>query len=160
MSKICDICGETACEYVKASGWWGKHLKYSDQFGKNQRWTAEIREDINQLTADICKKCTDENLSKFIHFHQEIPEKVLRQLAIEERRKKYPNESGLKSLRMTIPGGIEDIDCDICQKSCFEKHLQLKSQWQYPDQSHLTAYICPECFSEHLTGKIKFSTSG
>ncbi|MFO0108897.1 hypothetical protein [Anabaena sp. AL09] len=160
MSKICDICGKGACEYVKATAWWGKHLSYSDKSRKNQHWTAKIREDINQLTADICKKCTDDNLSNLIHFHQEVPEEVLNKRSLEERREKYPNESGLKSLRMTFTGGVEDIYCDICQKPCFEKHLKLKSEWQYPDQSHLTAYMCPECVSEHLTGQIKFSISG
>lgn len=160
MSRICDICGQSVSDYVKTTAWWGKHLDYSDPSGKHDRWSAKLREDTNQLTAEVCKKCTDENLSKFIHFNQELSEELLRKLAIEERRKKDPNESMLKSLRKTVPGGVEDIYCDICQKSCFEKHLKFQSEWQYPDQSTLTAYICPECVSEHLIGQIKFSISG
>ncbi len=156
MSHICDICGEAACEYMKVTAWWGKHLAYSDPSGRYNRWSAKLRQDTNQLTANICRKCVEQGLSKFINFNQELSEELLRKRAIESRRKKYPNESMLKSLRMTVPGGVEDIHCEICLNSCFEKHLKLQSEWQYPDQSTLTGYLCEECVSKNLIGQVKF----
>lgn len=149
MSRTCDICNKSALEYMTVTAWWSKYLEYEDPYEKHNRWSVQLRQDISGLTADVCRQCVDEQLSKFMHFHREFSEKLLQERAIEKRRKQYPNEAMLKSLRMTIPNGLEDVFCDICNTSCFEKHLKFRSEWQYPDQSTLVAYICEQCVSRH-----------
>jgi len=101
-----------------------------------------------RVKADICRQCAEEHLMSLIRFYPTAEYRQRQQL--EERRQKYPDEAPLKSLRMTVPAGLEDVACDICETPCFDKHLNLRPRWLDANGIPIEAVVCELCTATYL----------
>lgn len=150
---LCDLCGNSCqgSDFFHLSGWWGKHLRFDAPKPKDRHWEPKLMIELEQMQADVCRQCVLERLD-FLQLHIEPS----RNRTLQERQAQYPNESLLKAMRLTSPAGVDDVFCDICQTSCYEKHLRFQSQWKTSDDSTTEAEVCDRCVESRLKPLIRF----
>lgn len=150
---LCDICKQPChnSEAIELEGWYGKKLTYKGNRRKDDCYVAVLLSDREGLRADICTHCMQSQFAN-VTLHAVLTQKQM----YEQRRRDYPHESGLKSLRLTAGYSVESVTCDNCQSNCYEKHLRFKANWLADDGSELTAEFCEPCTEAKLKPIVSF----
>lgn len=154
---LCDVCGLILGQeerYFSLNAWHGKGQHYPGNRRKPEGWDVKRRDDLEQLSADVCATC----MSDRVNFSQLNPVKTKETLK-QELKAANPNLSGLTLLRQTAGSVALWVKCDRCQKDCIDKHLQIASAWLTPHGEELTAELCEPCVNEMLQPIVRFQVT-
>jgi len=153
---LCNVCGNICRhnQYASLQAWHGKHQHHSRKRGRAECWTIDLREDIEQLSADVCRDCLNDRLAVI-----RLNSSKTRAALMQDLRAVKPSISAFEALRRTVGVGVTSARCDICKTECIDKHLKIIGNWNSVGVEELTSEVCERCVSGQLSAVIRFQVN-
>lgn len=157
MGYACDLCQSLVSreELAILSGWYGCKEVYAATARKEACCRQIPLTSPPTVEHHVCVSCVETVLAKEIRLNAQKPRMVL----CAERKKGFPDEPVLKSLRKTAYW-TSDILCDRCESSCFERHVELRSQWVDKEQAQKVSHLCSDCYRSYVRSLLSTETTG
>ena len=152
MAYACDICQRSIREpnaLAVLRGWYGCEESRAATAKKEAEYRQVSLESEASLESHICLHCIETVLAKEIRLNAQKPRMVM----YADRRKAFPKESKIESLRKTAFGTL-DILCDRCEQSCRERYVELRSEWVDKGQAKKVSHVCSGCYDAYLVPQL------